>query len=76
MAGTLRQMTPWKLTEVIALTTLGLTIWLPAVLWMIFSVQAGRLVDLPAGLIGFVGPACAAAVGFLVLPQFASKPPQ
>lgn len=66
-------MTPWKLTEVIALATIGLTVWIPAVFWMAWSIKAGHFVDFPVNLAGFVGSASVMALGLLTLPQFATK---
>jgi hypothetical protein len=66
-------MTPWKLTEVLALSTVGLCVWVPGVLYAFWSIKAGHFVDFPSGFTGFMAASSAITLGLLGLQQFAPK---
>lgn len=55
--------------------TAALCIVAPAGLWIAFSVKAGRLLEFPGSVTGFIASASTLALGFLALDNKLNPPP-
>lgn len=64
-------MKTWKLIEWIVLLTLALCVWLPALLYIFWSVRAGHFVPFEASFTAFMGAASGITLGILGLSWFA-----
>lgn len=62
-----------NLVQIFAGSTVLLCIVVPAVLWTVFSVKAGKMEEFPGSLTGFMAAANAITLGLLGLQQFSAK---
>jgi hypothetical protein len=59
--------------EILALSSVLFTIWIPGGLFAFWSVKAGHFVDFPSGVTGFMAAANAIVLGLLGLSQFSNR---
>ena len=60
-------------TEVLAASTVFFCIWVPAIMWIIFSIHEKKLAEFPGSLTGFMAAANTVTLGLLGLQLFTNK---